>query len=335
LGQVIEWRRLGCEVKVFCNTQNVGDSILEANQYRVKNFIKYRLSFNKILFQDIKLFNPDVIYFRYDVWSLTLNILMKKYKVIAEINTNDLAEYYLLMKAEKTIKSFLRYLTYYLLRNRVLSNLKGIIAVTKEIMELPSIRKFGIVSTYIPNAIDVYQYKTIKIKTNQKIGLFFIATPNQPWHGVDIIEQLSQKLPEFNFHLVGIEGHSTNNVFFHGYMSKTEYLSILKKCHVCIGTLALYRNNMNEACPLKVREYVAYGFPVILGYNDTAFLKMKTSPDWVLQINTAEEINYNRIKDFVYKMKDFIIDDKDKKFFSTQSIEQKRIHFMRQIITLN
>lgn len=45
----------------------------------------------------------------------------------------------------------------------------------------------------------------------------------------------------------------------------------MRNCQVCIGTLALHRKNMTEASPLKTREYLAHGFPVIIGYKDTAF----------------------------------------------------------------
>ena len=40
---------------------------------------------------------------------------------------------------------------------------------------------------------------------------------------------------------------------------------------VAIGTLSLHTKQMEEACPLKVREYLAWGLPVIIGYKDTEF----------------------------------------------------------------
>jgi hypothetical protein len=36
-----------------------------------------------------------------------------------------------------------------------------------------------------------------------------------------------------------------------------------------LGSLALYKNGMHEACPLKVREYLALGLPVIGACADT------------------------------------------------------------------
>jgi len=38
---------------------------------------------------------------------------------------------------------------------------------------------------------------------------------------------------------------------------------LLRSAHLVVGTLALQRKHMREACPLKVREAVARGLPVI------------------------------------------------------------------------
>lgn len=330
LGQITEWTRQGHTVEVFCNTPKLGDSILPAKQYLFSSYLKARLIINTELIEDIEQFKPSIIYFRYDTWSKTLSILMKKYKVITEMNTNDLGEYYLLMKKDKTLKSLLRYLSYYFLRSRVLSNVSGIIAVTKEIITLDSVKKFKKPSTYVPNGINLEKFDTLKQKSPDRISLFFIGTPNQPWHGIDIIEILAKKLPEFNFHVVGIDGKSKANIQYHGYLSKEKYTKILQKCHICIGTLALFRNNMTEACPLKVREYLAYGFPTIVGYDDTVFLNEKT-PSWFKKINPTH-INVDKIREFIVNNKDVTLSHDDvNKYISHTVTEQKRLHFMTEV----
>jgi hypothetical protein len=43
----------------------------------------------------------------------------------------------------------------------------------------------------------------------------------------------------------------------------------MQRATIAIGTLGLYRKKMDEACPLKVREYLAFGLPVLAGYEDT------------------------------------------------------------------
>jgi len=44
---------------------------------------------------------------------------------------------------------------------------------------------------------------------------------------------------------------------------------MLRQATAALGTFGLYRKGMDEACPLKVREYLACGLPVIGAYRDT------------------------------------------------------------------
>jgi hypothetical protein len=72
---------------------------------------------------------------------------------------------------------------------------------------------------------------------------------------------------------------------------------------VALGSMALHRNLMNEASPLKVREYLAYGIPTIIGYHDTDF------PDghpFILELPNEEnnvESNLDKIRRFVSEVK--------------------------------
>ena len=42
----------------------------------------------------------------------------------------------------------------------------------------------------------------------------------------------------------------------------------LGSANLAIASLALFRKQMVQACPLKVREYMARGIPFVYGYND-------------------------------------------------------------------
>lgn len=333
LGQISEWEKQGNEIEIYCFVPNKGESILsDAKQFVFKNAFTLRLKLNKKLLEDIENFKPDILYFRYDTWSRSLSKLLKKYKVIVELNTFDLGEFWLLLKEQKTIKSLFRYLAYRFLRGRVLSKVAGIVAVTKEIAEHSSNAKYNKPTIYIPNGIDLENYKTIKSLNNQakRIGLFFIGTPNQPWHGVDIIEEMAKLMPEFDFHIVGMSGVSTENLFWHGYLQKEQYTEILKMCHFCIGSLALYRNGMQEACPLKVREYLAYGYPTIIGYLDTAFLHLD-APDWIQTIDTTKELDIDSINSFIIKNSNIVVGHNELvNVVATKILEEKRMKFFRR-----
>ena len=327
--QVNAWRAMGVSVRIFCIVPEYGNSDLLAHQYKSKGALGQRLRLSSDLIDDVLAFNPEVIYYRYDTWSATLNKLAKNISIIAELNTNDLGEAKLLLKEDKSVKSILRFGAFYLLRGFLIRSLSGIVGVTAEIVNLPANAKYHVKSVCLPNSIDLAKYRPEKVlgcTEEERISLFFMGTPNQAWHGTDIIEKMAHRLPQFDFHLVGMDGNNTNNCYYHGYLSQIEYLKILKKCHICIGTLALHGKNLNEASPLKVREYLAYGFPVILGYQDTAFLEGE-QPDWVHVV--GKNIDYDKLVDFIYAKSRYVVSHNELSCISSALIEEKRLKFMQ------
>lgn len=168
---------------------------------------------------------------------------------------------------------------------------------------------------------------------------FLYRFPGLQWHGLDILSGLADILKdEIEIHVVGVDGADRDNIFYYGYLDENEYLKIMSRCHICVGTLALYRKELSEACPLKVREYLKYGFPVILGYRDTAFLDSK--PPWVLEIPNIGNILddpevVKDISDFCRAYRDFIVPRKEaESYISSSVIESRRLEFMKETIKL-
>lgn len=334
VNQIEEWKKLGHEVKVFTFLPKKGESILNSIQYEYGGAIKFRIFKNKSFFKDINDFNPDLVYMRYTTIGINTFLLMKKFNTIVELNTYSKGEDLLLLKKNTNLKNLVRYLLTNWSTNISIYFSKGIVSVTYEILEKLKIKnKKAIV---IPNSISLNNYNTVKEKGNRKkVELFFIGSPNQPWHGVDFIEKLALLLPQYNFHIIGMDGLNKKNLFWHGYLSQEKYINIIKKCHIGIGTLAYYRNGMLEGCPLKVREYLAYGFPIIIGYEDTAFKIYNEMPDWVLKINTKNlENEIPNIVNFIEKYKNVVLNKRDvEKYISSEIFEKKREEFFREIIT--
>lgn len=102
--------------------------------------------------------------------------------------------------------------------------------------------------------------------------------------------------------------------------------------NIGIGTLALHRKGMKEASPLKVREYLAYGLPVILGYKDTDV----DGKDFVLNIGNYElNVNENKqqITDFVNEWSDRRVDQEQViQLIDWEMKEQRRLKFFESII---
>ncbi len=333
-GQTEVWKSLGHKVNVYAmiHKPKDGNSILKAKQYSTETGFKYRFKIQKELLADIENFAPDMVYFRYTTWNRTLSNILSRYKTITELNTYDLGEFWAMFKNEKTLKSLIRYLGYRLLRGNVLSKVDGIIAVTKEIAYHPSNVKYNKPTTFIPNGINLNEFQTLKEVSPKidRIGLFFIGSPGTLWHGVDIIEIMAKNLPTYDFHIIGMEGNNTNNLFWHGYLQKDAYMKILDSCHICIGSLALYRNKMNEACPLKVREYLAYGYPIILGYKDSAFID-KAQPSWIYTLDLGKDIDYDKLIHFIEHQARIIVQHNEINHISTEKLEVQRVNFLKKI----
>lgn len=332
-GQVDEWVNQSVDAKVFCFLPKKGESILNAEQFESGGYFNLRLRLNSDFILKLNSFDPDIIYFRYDLWNKNLIYSFKNRKSVAELNSLDLNEFYLLLKTEKSFKSVVRYLGYLFGRYNLLKQVNGFVSVTNEIVNHYSFKNFKKPNSIIPNGIDFKSYNTIKSidSVNEKVSLFFIGTPNQPWQGEDIIVEWSKKLSEFDFHIVGMGGENSSNLFFHGYLEKLEYLKILKSCQICIGTLALSRKQMTEACPLKVREYLAYGYPTILGFSDTSFID--NSKDFLLELNENSIFDFDSIRNFVNNMKYRVVDKEEIEELSTENLETKRISFFKKILS--
>lgn len=321
------FQRLGHKVKIFSlgkiekNFKYLPD--LELINCSFENFFKKTFFINKKLVNEIEKFDPDILYVRYDVWRKSYDVLFKKYKTVIEIQTNDLAEFKLV--ANQIFKKKFLYLYFRIFRDRFLSNADGFITVTKELADLTSYREYKKPIIYIPNGIDLSKFSIVKsAQHSDTTRLFFIGTSNYTWHGVDIVEKIAERIPDYEFHIVGKKGKRKipKNVIYYGELSQDEYVKILGKCQICIGTLALHRTKMKEASPLKTREYLAYGFPIIIGYKDTAFLESK--PDFILELDFSNE---NITEDDILKIKNFVKKNKNR-VVKRDEINEINIHYL-------
>jgi hypothetical protein len=109
---------------------------------------------------------------------------------------------------------------------------------------------------------------------------------------------------------------------------------------VGISTLALHRKNMNEACPMKVRQYLAQGLPVLAASYDT---DIQSDQCFYLQLPNCEENIRPHARDII----DFIqsvfgryaIREKAREFaianLAVEMKEVKRLNFLRSVLDLS
>lgn len=205
-------------------------------------------------------FSPDVIYYRQSSWTPGILGLLDLGKVVvAEINSNDSTEIhqYGWLKARYHLAT----------RSWLVRRVRGFVCVGND-ATVPY-RKYGKPIAVIGNGFDTAAVVPRGPTGNLRPQLVFVGSAGQVWHGLDKILAMAAKLPEFDFHVVGDTlSDAPKNVYSHGHVDWTTLDGIYRKMDVGIASLALHRIQVDEISPLKTREYLGYGLPVIGAYDD-------------------------------------------------------------------
>lgn len=285
ISQAKAWEALGVDVNLFVLTRN--DDVADAfnqdlpgrvviGRYSKANFLTLVLSRMRStarIVARIRKDNPDIVYFRPDVINSALLGLARTQRTILEINSDDVIEYKMGPKA--------RLLVHFFFRRRFLHTLAGAVFVTHELATHPSYGSVAGLRKVIGNGIDLSGHNPLPVSERSGIHAAFLGTNSQPWHGLPDILKLATRLPHWKFSLIGPKLSSVDtavpaNVTFFGTLDTAEYRPILADATIAIGTLGLWKKRMKEACPLKTREYLALGLPVIIGYEETDFPEPRT-----------------------------------------------------------
>ena len=271
----------------------------------------------------------DVVYVRYKLYDPFFIGALKRKPLVVEMNTNDISEF--------KLRSKFGYYYNLFLRDKFLNQASGFVCVSNEIKR-QTLRENDD-SIVIANGIDISNFPQKSFDSNiKRYSLVFIGTPGSSWHGLDKIIYMSTKLPEFDFHIIGEDNQDTKNLFFHGYLNFSSTIDIIQKCDVGISTMALHRKEMDEASPLKSRQYLAMGLPIIYAYNDTDMINEYPFALKLPNTETNVHKNIDLIRDFVIKVsqnerlsaltRKFVIDNIDYKVK-----EDKRLLYMKKIVS--
>jgi glycosyltransferase involved in cell wall biosynthesis len=263
--QVRSWRSRGHEVRVFLATSDLdatwhhdlGDAVVARYGGPLS-----RIRAMSRLVSATRRFEPDVVYLRWELFYPPM-IRFPKAPLAVEINTDDLRE--------NALGSRIRAGYSILTRRLILGRASALVFVTSELSRASSYRSAARRRAVISNGIDLAEYPSLPPVADGPRRLVFVGTPEAPWHGVDKLVSLAGLRPTWQFDIVGLADEhlpSPPNVTWHGTLERTAVLDVMARADVGIGTLALHRKAMDEASPLKVREYLAVGLPVIYGYTD-------------------------------------------------------------------
>jgi len=339
LTQIDAWQELGNVARLFVVTKNkdVSSALNEIKKDNIEIFNYGKKVKGKYFDERILIFSqagkhviewkPDIVYTRQDLYYPPLKRLYEVCRVVIEVNTNDNNEIWI----ENKIKWFYNKLT----RNILFKRAAGLVFVSKEISNSPSYIKFKKPSIVISNSIDLSKFKSAPEKNpSDDIRFVFIGNNNCPWHGVDKIIFLAKKKKDWNFELIGVFPNDSkpSNVNYHGQKSRDAYESLIYRADVGIGTLALHRIKMNETSSLKIREYLAYGLPVIIGCKDTDF---PNGADFILELPNTEknvENSISLIQQFITKWKGKHVPRSEISHLDVKYKEENRIEFLKSII---
>jgi len=336
ISQVEAWKKLGHRVHLLCITVppiakefNKKDiDIYSINLPRKLSNHPFGFYLSKLLLihkvrRTCEEIDPDIIYYRKAIWYPGLARLFKNFIVVYEINTK--------IDDEIELLPFYKKIIFKMSADYSMNAATAFISVTNEISL--SLKKYNKKQIVVANGYDVRNLPDLLHRKSNKPVCIMVVSPGFKWHGCEKIPYLAKCLPEYEFRIVGIKDTSEiSNLYYLGYLNNTDLIKQYSESDIGIGTLSLYEKSMEEACPLKVCEYIAYGLPVIIGYNDINLGKQ----DFVLNIE-----NYpNNIKDNVDNIDTFInnwhgkrIPNKSKILIDLHEKEQSRIKYFEKLIS--
>jgi hypothetical protein len=338
--QIQTWNRLGANVSMHIVTPNslplTESNVKSENRFffssRIPLYLRggARTYLNKILSarhlrQSLKQKNPDLIFYRIGIWYPLLASILQRWPTVVEINSLELNELNQVGKIKKWI--------YPWGRNKILGAARAFSPVSNEIArDIESLKK----PTFVcGNGYDFSSEPLVErqVISDRPQGLF-VGTDGQFWQGIDLILKWAEKLPQIDFHLVGISKTSApSNVKFHGPLFHQELRELSVKMDFGIGTLALHRKKMQEASPLKTREYGAWGLPFIYAYQDT---DLPESLDFALRLPNHEvEVlqSIPQVLEFAQRWKHQPHDpSRFRKYFDREQKEVQRLAFFKTLL---
>ena len=272
--------------------------------------------------------NFDAVYHRFDLATPGLVEAMTAGKWTVELNTNDLTEYALAPGLRNTYNRWTR--------NRLFRRAGGAVFVTRELSQAPAFEAFGKERLVLGNGGDFSVKPAPAPSVNDPVILLFMAGEGQEWHGIDKLPLLAKANPDWKILVLGVAKWNSSetlprNIEFRGRMKRDEYEPIVAKCAAGIGSLGLHRIQMFEGSPLKVREYAAYGLPMILACKD---VDVPENAPYALYLPNSEdnvEKSLPAIRDFVEKWRGRRVPREQVAHMDWKVKERTRLEFIARV----
>jgi hypothetical protein len=310
--------------------------LIEGDYFFYKISGKLKTEINRIaavkpMIEAIRRFHPDVIYLRYGIYVYPAHHLMGIGPVVEEINTNDLTQHEGLGGIYSLYNRFTREI--------FLRRVHGLVTVSRELAVSPAFAPYHKPTRVIANACRLDDFPQLPAPSNKIPRLVFIGNPGYLWHGVDKLIDLACRVPDVHIDIVGYDqlpgfDPLPDNLTLHGYLSTREYQQVLANADVAVSSLALHRVQLEEASPLKSRECLAFGLPLVVAYADTDL--DNTACDFLLKIPNKEDniqTHAQSIRDFAYRMRGRRADREFlRKYIDADQKEAMRLSFFEELL---
>jgi hypothetical protein len=331
--QARAWTAQGAEVGLFVTTGEPHDwaalpetvLTVPARDHRGGRLVEREIAARAAL-----RWKPSVVYTRHGLAYPGLLRVAARVPLVVEINGDDVAE----LRARAPWLRPLHQVT----RAAPLRMAAGLVFVTHELEASPAFARYKRPSAVIANGIDLAAYTPVPAAPAQgNPHLVMLAHPGSPWHGVDKVCQVATSFPEWQIDLVGptmadLQQERPANVRLHGELEPRGYRAIVERADVAIGSLALHRAGISEACPLKTREYLALGLPTVIGYRDTDF---PAEPSFLLRLPNDEDnirASVKHLAEFVTAWRGRRVERAEVAHLDTPSKEASRLALMESVL---
>ncbi len=338
--QVVAWTAMRHEARLFMHTSQhePQSDLIEADYFFYTVSGKVKTEFNRIeamqrMVSAIRDFCPDVIYLRYSIYVFPARRLMDIAPVIEDINTNDLTQH----EGLGGIYSLYNRLT----RGIFLRNVRGLVTVSRELAVSSAFAVYRKPTCVIANGVDLNKFIQLPAPANHIPHLVFIGNPGCLWHGVDKLATLARLIPDIQLDIVGYSELPDfeplpENITLHGYLALQEYQKVLASADVAVSSLALHRVQLDEASPLKSRECLAFGLPLVIAYIDTDLDDLNC--DFLLKIPNKEDniqTHAQVIHDFAYRMRGRRVERKQIISLDQARKESERTAFFKELLNVH
>lgn len=338
--QVAAWNSMGHEARLFMHTaQHIPQSeLIEADYFFYATAGKIKTEITRInamtrMIAAIREFRPDIIYLRYSIYVYPAHRLMDIAPAVEEINTNDLTQH----EGLGAVYSLYNRLT----RGIFLRRIRGLVAVSHELAVSPAFASYRKPVRVIANGVNLNEFVQLPAPSNKIPRVVFIGNPGYPWHGVDKLITFARLIPDIQLDIIGYHELPElqplpENTVLHGYLALHDYKNVLASADIAVSSLALHRVQLDEASPLKSRECLAFGLPLVVAYVDTDLDDLNC--DFLLKIpNTEDNIQTHAqiIYDFARRMRGRRVERKQIAKLDGAGKELERIAFFKELLNDN